>query len=57
MCIRPRASPPRGQGGDGGFYLVEAADLEEALELAAGVACPGAQHGAIEVRQAWEVPG
>ncbi len=38
----------------GGFYLVEAADLAEALELAA--ACPGAQHGAIEVRPVWEIP-
>jgi len=32
----------------GGFYLVEAADLDEALELAA--ACPGARYGSIEVR-------
>ena len=32
----------------GGFYLVEAKDLDEALELAA--ACPGAKFGAIEVR-------
>jgi hypothetical protein len=32
----------------GGFYLVEARDLDEALELAA--ACPGAKFGAIEVR-------
>ena len=32
----------------GGFYLVEAADLDEALKLAA--ACPGAQLGSIEVR-------
>jgi hypothetical protein len=32
----------------GGFYLVEAADLDEALRLAA--ACPGAQFGTIEVR-------
>ena len=32
----------------GGFYLIEAADLDEALELAA--ACPGALYGSIEVR-------
>jgi len=31
-----------------GFYLVEAADLDEALELAAGI--PPAQVGSIEVR-------
>ena len=38
----------------GGFYLVEARDLDEALELAA--ACPGAKVGAIEVRPIWEIP-
>jgi hypothetical protein len=32
----------------GGFYLVEAADLDEAIKLAA--ACPGAKYGSIEVR-------
>ena len=32
----------------GGFYLVEAEDLDEALDLAAQ--CPGAQFGSIEVR-------
>ena len=32
----------------GGFYLVEAADLDEAIKLAA--ACPGATYGSIEVR-------
>ena len=32
----------------GGFYLVEASDLDEALQLAA--ACPGARYGSIEVR-------
>jgi hypothetical protein len=37
-----------------GFYLVEAKDLDEALELAA--ACPGAQVGTIEVRPVWDVP-
>jgi hypothetical protein len=32
----------------GGFYLVDAKDLDEALRLAA--ACPGAKWGSIEVR-------
>ena len=32
----------------GGFYLVEAKDLDEALRL--GAACPGAKWGSIEVR-------
>ena len=32
----------------GGFYLVEAKDLDEALAL--GAACPGAKWGSIEVR-------
>ena len=31
-----------------GFYLVEARDLNEAIQLAAGI--PPAQHGSIEVR-------
>ena len=34
--------------GLGGFYLIEAADLDAAIELAA--ACPGAKYGSIEVR-------
>lgn len=38
----------------GGFYLVEARDLDEALEFAA--ACPGAKVGAIEVRPIMEIP-
>ena len=38
----------------GGFYLIEANDLDEALQLAA--ACPGAKFGAIEVRPIWEIP-
>jgi len=37
----------------GGFYLVEAKDLDEALEFAA--ACPGARYGSIEVRPIWDV--
>jgi hypothetical protein len=36
----------------GGFYLVEARDLDEALELAA--ACPGAKYGVVEVRPVME---
>ena len=39
----------------GGYYLVEARDLDEALEFAA--ACPGAKTGAMEVRPIWEIPG
>ena len=32
----------------GGYYVIEAKDLDEALAL--GAACPGAKHGSIEVR-------
>jgi len=32
----------------GGFYLIDAKDLDEALEL--GGKCPGAKFGTIEVR-------
>jgi hypothetical protein len=32
----------------GGFYLIEARDLDDALEL--GAQCPGAKYGSIEVR-------
>ena len=44
----------------GGFYLIEAKDLDEALQL--GAACPGARYGSIEVRpivdfSAGQVPG
>jgi hypothetical protein len=35
----------------GGYYLVEAPDLDGAIAWAAR--CPGAQHGAIEVRPIW----
>jgi hypothetical protein len=38
----------------GGFYLVNARDLDEAIELAARI--PAAKHGAIEVRPIWELP-
>jgi hypothetical protein len=37
----------------GGFYLVEAKDLDEAIGLAARI--PGANHGTIEVRPIWPV--
>lgn len=35
----------------GGYYLIEAKDLDAALAWAAR--CPGASHGAIEVRPVW----
>lgn len=38
----------------GGFYLIEAKDLDEALDFAAR--CPGARFGSIEVRPVWELP-
>jgi len=37
----------------GGFYLIEARDLDEAIAWAAKI--PGAQHGSIEVRPIWEL--
>ncbi|HEU0237345.1 MAG TPA: YciI family protein [Candidatus Limnocylindrales bacterium] len=39
----------------GGFYLVEARDLDEALEL--GAACPGAKFGTVEVRPVVDFSG
>ena len=36
----------------GGFYLVEAADLDEAIAYAAMI--PGARYGCIEVRPVWD---
>jgi hypothetical protein len=38
----------------GGFYLVEAADLDEAIRFAAMI--PGARHGSIEIRPVLSVP-
>jgi len=38
----------------GGFYLIEAPNLDEAVAWAARI--PGAQQGAIEVRPIWEIP-
>ena len=36
-----------------GFYLVDAKDLNEAIQLAAGI--PPAQHGSVEVRPVREL--
>jgi hypothetical protein len=36
----------------GGFLLVECADLDEAVEIAAGH--PYAQRGSVEIRPVWE---
>ena len=38
----------------GGYYLLECANLDEAIEAAARI--PGARHGSIEVRPIWEYP-
>lgn len=38
----------------GGYYLIEAADLDAALRWAEQ--CPGAHHGIIEVRPVWAMP-
>jgi hypothetical protein len=37
----------------GGYYLVDCADLDEAIEVASKI--PGARHGTIEVRPIWEL--
>jgi len=37
----------------GGYYLIEAADLDAALSWAAR--CPGSQHGVVEVRPIWSM--
>lgn len=37
----------------GGFYLIEAADLDAALAWAAR--CPSASYGTVEVRPVWEM--
>jgi hypothetical protein len=36
----------------GGYYLLDARDLDEAIELAAMI--PGAQHGGVEIRPIYE---
>ena len=38
----------------GGYYLIEADDLDAAISWAAR--CPGAAHGIVEVRPVWEIP-
>ena len=38
----------------GGFYLIDARDLDEAIEIAAKI--PAAREGAIEIRPIWEQP-
>ena len=38
----------------GGFYLIDARDLDEAIEVAAQI--PAAAYGSIEVRPIWELP-
>jgi hypothetical protein len=38
----------------GGFYLIDARDLDEAIEVAAKI--PAAKEGSIEVRPIWELP-
>lgn len=37
----------------GGFYIIEAADLDEAVSWAARI--PGAQFGSVEIRPIWEM--
>jgi len=37
----------------GGFYLLEARDLNEAIQLAAKI--PSARHGCVEIRPVWEL--
>ena len=37
----------------GGYYLIEAPDLDAAIDCAARI--PGATHGSIEVRPIWEM--
>src|SRR5581483_8944769 len=37
----------------GGYYLIEARDLNEAIQTAAG--CPSARFGSVEVRPIWQM--
>ena len=39
----------------GGYYLIEAPDLDAAIAWAAR--CPGAHHGIVEVRPVWDMSG
>jgi hypothetical protein len=38
----------------GGYYLIEARDLNDAIQIAAKI--PSARYGSIEVRPVWEIP-
>lgn len=38
----------------GGFYIIDVADLDAAIEVAARL--PGSWHGSVEVRPVWAVP-
>ena len=38
----------------GGFYLIDAADLDEATDIAAKI--PAAWRGSVEIRPIWELP-
>jgi hypothetical protein len=38
----------------GGFYLIDARDLDEAIEIAAKI--PAARDGSMEIRPIWELP-
>ncbi len=39
----------------GGYYLVQAKDLDDAIAIAASV--PGARKGTVEIRPVLEIPG
>lgn len=39
----------------GGYYIIEAKNLDEAISWAAR--CPGASHGHVEVRPVWQMRG
>jgi hypothetical protein len=39
----------------GGFFLVDAKDLDEAIDIAGGI--PGARKGTVEIRPVMEIPG
>ena len=39
----------------GGFYVIEARDLNEAVQIASRI--PSARHGSVEVRPVWEMEG
>jgi hypothetical protein len=39
----------------GGYYLIDAADLDEAIDIAARI--PGVRWGTIEIRPVLEIPG